>query len=99
MNLVSEKKFFRREDIEGKEVYDLEAKHVGRVVDIGFNPSGEIGLIVEVDKGKTEFFEFTSIHAIRDIVLVKSRAATICPNCGSSIKPGNIYCTKCGARL
>jgi len=99
MNIMSEKKFFRREDISGKEVYDLEAKHVGRVVDIGFNPSGEIGLIIENDKGETEFFDFSTVHAIRDIVLIKSKIATVCPNCGSPIRPGNVYCTKCGAKL
>jgi sporulation protein YlmC with PRC-barrel domain len=99
MNPTSGRKFFRREELDGKEVYDLEARHVGRVVDIGFSPSGEMGLIVEVDKDKTEFFEFTSVHAIRDIVLIRGGIAAACPNCGSSIKPGNVFCTKCGARL
>jgi sporulation protein YlmC with PRC-barrel domain len=92
--------FFRREEIAGKSVYDLEGKYVGKVIDIGFEASGEAGLIVEVDKNKAEFFGFSVIQAISDIVLVRRKVTvTICPNCGSTVKPGAAFCTKCGAKL
>jgi sporulation protein YlmC with PRC-barrel domain len=99
MSPASERKFFRREELEGKEVYDLEAKRIGRVADIGISPSGKLGLVVEVEKGRTEFFEFESVQAIGDIVLIRSGTATRCPNCGSPVRPGSAFCTKCGAKL
>jgi sporulation protein YlmC with PRC-barrel domain len=97
---MSGRRFFKREEIVGKDVYDLEGKHVGKVADLGFEPSGRTGLIVEIDKDKTEFFDFSFIQAIGDIVLVRSRAtATVCPSCGSVVKPTATFCTKCGAKL
>lgn len=100
MNWTNGKKFFRKEEIAGKDVYDLEGKCVGKVADVGFEPSGGSGLIVEVGKNKTEFFEFSAIQAISDIVLVRSKAtATVCPNCGSTVKAGMAFCTKCRTRL
>jgi sporulation protein YlmC with PRC-barrel domain len=92
--------FFRREEIMNKSVYDLKGKYIGKVIDFGFGASGEAGLVVEVDKNKTEFFSFSIIQAISDIVLVQSKVTVkICPNCGSTVKPDASFCTNCGAKL
>jgi sporulation protein YlmC with PRC-barrel domain len=99
MSPTSERKFFRREELEGKEVYDLEARRIGKVADIGISPNGKLRLIVEVEKGRTEFFEFESVQAIGDIVLIRSGMAVRCPNCGSPVRPGSAFCMRCGAKL
>lgn len=97
-------RFFRREDIKGKNVYDLNGKYIGKITDIGFERDGTIGLIVERDNNKIEFFPFSSVQAIGDIALVKSGPAAspsgyLCRACGAPIRQGARFCTNCGAKL
>lgn len=113
---MAKSRFFRTEEIVGKNVYDLKGKFLGKVVDIGFSNDGRMGLVVDIGEEEAAFFDFAEIAAIGDIVLVASKtmttstretssqasqapSSTTCPSCGNPVKPGSIFCTKCGIRL
>ena len=104
-------KFHRREEINGKEVIESEAKKVGTVKDLAYSLDGRVALIVEqkMDKGKVRegFLSFDKIQKIGDVVLVKSVqdlemvpvVERTCPNCKAKNPIEVKYCFKCGVTL
>lgn len=63
-------KFYRREELVGKEVYDAKAVHVGTVKDVAYSIDGKTALVVS--KGKEdETIPFLNISEIHDIILLK----------------------------
>lgn len=106
-------RFYRREELVGKVVYDSKAVKVGEVVDVGYSKEGRVALVVKVGGGKEKVIPFTSISEVGDIVLLKpefevegeaaakpeSEKAKSCPKCGKENKPTAKFCIKCGHKF
>lgn len=107
------KKYFRRDEIVGKEIVSDAALRLGKVKDIGYDPEGKIVLIYDKSDGGEEAIQSSQIIALGDVVLVKSAtlektpaqqsstepSLKYCPKCGKANAPEMQFCTKCGARL
>ncbi len=101
------KKYFRRDEIVGKDIISDAAVRLGIVKDIGYDPQGRIVLIYDrPGEGGEEAIPSSQIIALGDVVLVKSAGlektpppVKICPNCGKENAPDLLYCTSCGSRL
>lgn len=108
------KKYFRRDDIVGKDIISDDAVRLGKVKDIGYDPNGKIVLIYDKqEEGGEEAIQSSQIIAIGDVVLVKSTHAEkpptqsqkgevslkYCPKCGKANMPDMLFCTSCGTRL
>jgi sporulation protein YlmC with PRC-barrel domain len=65
------KRYYKREELVGKDVYDGRAKKVGPVSDMGYSKDGKVALIVG---NKTILFE--KISKIGDIILLKGGLMT-----------------------
>ena len=86
-------KYYRREDVAGKEVVESEAKKVGIIRDLAFDLKGKLAFSVEVEMKTGElresFLAFENIIKIGDIIMIKSstdleaspNSGKICPNC------------------
>lgn len=107
-------KFFKREEVLGKEVIDEEGMKIGTVKDLAFSVEGKIALVVEKPNKSEIKLAIESINKIGDVILVKPREAKvtekprlkpeaeiICPNpnCRYKNLPGTKFCKKCGLRL
>lgn len=114
MVIVLSKKYFRREEIIGKDIISDAAMRLGKVKDIGYDPEGKIVLIYDKSgDGGEEAVPSSQILALGDVILIKSttpeksseptQTATsstkICPKCGKTNEPELLYCTRCGSRL
>jgi sporulation protein YlmC with PRC-barrel domain/ribosomal protein L40E len=66
-----EKKYYRHKELIGKDLYDLKAKKIGKVCDIGYSEEGRIALIVKTEENKEEIIPFDFISEIHDIILLK----------------------------
>ncbi|MBS7646182.1 MAG: PRC-barrel domain-containing protein [Candidatus Bathyarchaeia archaeon] len=64
-------RFYRREELAGKLVYDDKALRVGEVVDVGYSKDGRTALIVRVEGGEERVIPFTMVGEIGDIILLK----------------------------
>jgi len=106
------KKYFRREELLGKDIISDAAARVGKVKDIGYDAEGRIVLIYDkAGDGGEDAIPSSQIIAFGDVILVKSVAheekssqATVqqmkvCPNCGKENAPDMLFCTGCGSRL
>jgi len=107
-------KFFKREEVLGKEVIDEEGMKIGTVKDLAFSVEGKIALVVEKPNKSEIKLAIELINKIGDVILVKPREAKvtekprlkpqveiICPNpnCRYKNLPGTKFCKKCGIRL
>lgn len=101
----SGRKFFRRDEIVGKDVYDLEAKKVGSVSDLAFSSDAKPALVVTKQDKSEEIVPLESVDKLGDIVLLKvNRLGTAAqpsqtqPNIPDASPPTNSrICVKCGA--
>ncbi|GBC72089.1 hypothetical protein HRbin02_01880 [Candidatus Calditenuaceae archaeon HR02] len=106
------KRYFRRDEIVGKDIISDSAIRLGKVKDIGYDAEGKIVLIYDKPgEGGEEAVPSSQIIAFGDVVLVKSSAIVktppmtspssekVCPNCGKVNAPDMIYCTSCGSKL
>lgn len=107
------KRYFKRDDIVGRDVISDGAIRLGKVKDIGYDQNGRMVLIYDDQEGREEAIQSSQIIAIGDVILVRSErvegASTrpeegkesmkYCPRCGRANKPDMLYCTGCGARL
>jgi sporulation protein YlmC with PRC-barrel domain len=66
------KKYFRRDEIVGKDIISDEAIRLGKVKDIGYDPEGKIVLIYDRLDGGEEAIQSSQIIAFGDVVLVRS---------------------------
>jgi sporulation protein YlmC with PRC-barrel domain len=104
-------RFYRREELVGKLVYDSKAVKVGEVVDVGYSKEGRVALVVKLGGGKERIIPFTSISEVGDIVILKPETegeaapkpeverAKECPKCGKENKPSAKFCIKCGHKF
>jgi len=67
-------RFYRREELIGKEVYDANAIHVGTAKDVAYSTDGKTALVVSKGK-KEETIPFQNISEIGDIILLKKTFA------------------------
>ena len=67
-------KYYRREKLVGKEVYDADALHVGTAKDVAYSTDGKTALVVSKGK-KEETIPFQNISEIGDIILLKRQPA------------------------
>ncbi len=67
-------KFYRREQLVNKEVYDAKAMHVGTAKDVAHSVDGRTALVVSKGE-KEETIPFQDISEIGDIVLLKKTLA------------------------
>ncbi|MEM2057695.1 MAG: PRC-barrel domain-containing protein [Thermoproteota archaeon] len=105
------KKFFRRDEIVGKDVISDNAVRLGKVKDIGYDQEGKIVLIYDkLGEGEEEAIPSSQILALGDVVLVKSAvqekasqiaapSTKICSKCGRANPSDYLYCAGCGSRL
>ncbi|MEM3921399.1 MAG: PRC-barrel domain-containing protein [Nitrososphaerota archaeon] len=105
------KRFFKRDEIVGKDVISDNAVRLGKIKDIGYDQEGKIVLIYEkVGEGGEDAIPSSQILAFGDVVLVKSdvqekihqkamSSTKICPKCGRTNPPDYLYCAGCGSRL
>jgi sporulation protein YlmC with PRC-barrel domain len=106
------KRYFRRDEIVGKDIISDSAVRLGKVKDIGYDPEGKIVLIYDkTGEGGEEAIPSSQIIAMGDVILVKSAtlekiptpasspSLKICPKCGKENAPDMLYCTSCGSRL
>lgn len=108
------KKYFKRDEIVGKDVISDNAVRLGKVKDIGYDQEGKIVLIYDkLGEGGEEAIPSSQILALGDVVLVKSTVqektlaspqtamppAKICSKCGRTNPPEYLYCGGCGSRL
>lgn len=63
-------RFYRREELVGKEVYDANAVHIGTAKDVAYSTDGKTALVVSKGK-KEETIPFQNISEIGDIILLK----------------------------
>lgn len=64
----------RKSELVGKSVYDQEAKHVGRVIDIAIRlGEKEVFLLVGTPSGATIEVPWDKVAAAKDIVLLKEK--------------------------
>jgi len=70
-------KFFKREEVLGKEVIDDEGMKIGTVKDLAFSVDGKIALVVERPNKSEIKFAIESINKIGDVILVKPREAKV----------------------
>jgi len=110
---VLSKKYFRRDEIVGKEIISDAALRLGKVKDIGYDPEGKIVLIYDTQDGEEDAIHSSQIMALGDVVLVKSVPETKsptqpqknetslkqCPKCGKANPPEMLFCTSCGTKL
>lgn len=68
------RRFYRREDLVGKEVYDIKAVRIGVVWDVTYSKDGTGALIVS-KVNRQETIPLTEVSEVGDIVLVKSTTA------------------------
>jgi sporulation protein YlmC with PRC-barrel domain len=69
-------RFYRREELVGKEVYDAFALHVGTAKDVAYSTDGKTALVVSKGK-KEETIPFQNISEIGDIILLKRQHAPV----------------------
>jgi len=107
------KKYFRRDEIVGKDIISDEAIRLGKVKGIGYDPEGKIVLIYDKLDGGEEAIQSSQIIAFGDVVLVRSASETkpptqpqrseaslkYCSKCGKANPPEMLFCTACGTRL
>ena len=100
-------RFYRREELVGKEVYDTKAMHVGEAKDVAYSKDGKTALVVLKDN-KEQVIPFQDVSEIGDIILVKrtpvettvtlpppKREERIAAVQGPSSEPSKT-CPKCG---
>jgi PRC-barrel domain. len=95
---MSERRFYRREEIIGKIAINMLGKSVGSVKDIAYDSEGRMALIVDSKDEGEKYFSIDEIVAIGDYVLVGKAKSTVkkCQNCGFENKLEYKYCMNCG---
>jgi sporulation protein YlmC with PRC-barrel domain len=73
---LSEQKFFRREEIIGKSVVNMNAEKIGEVKDIGYDTNGKMALVISSPQGEEKFYSMDETVAIRDVVLIDENKLT-----------------------
>ena len=62
-------RYYRRDELVRKDVYDVRARKVGSVVDVAFSKEGKTALVLK--KGSNELFvPFDAVQEIGDIILL-----------------------------
>ncbi len=101
----SARKFFRRDEMMGKDVYDSDAKKVGSITDLAFSADTKPALVITKQDKSEEIVPLDSVDRLGDIVLLKvNRVVTATqtsqtqPNIPDASPPtNNRICIKCGA--
>lgn len=105
------KRYFKRNEIIGKDIISDTAMRLGKIKDIGYDSEGKIVLIYDKSEGGEEAIASSQILAFGDVILVKSKSVEktpeqtttstvkICPKCGKKNPADLLYCTGCGTRL
>ena len=87
----------------GTSVYDLEARKIGIVKEVGIQ-IGQPGVVLVVTKkdGRDIAIKWEEIKKINEIVLVGeevSKTSSKCTRCGFDNKPDSKFCESCGKKL
>jgi len=89
--------------IAGLVVYDLEARRVGVVKEIGIQP-GQSGIVLVVTKNDNTniTIKWEEIRKIGEVVLLGGHIVdndSKCAKCGNTNTPGSKFCESCGNKL
>jgi len=85
---LSEQKFFRREEIIGKAVVNMNAEKIGEVKDIGYDTNGKMALVIISPQGAEKFYSMEETVAIKDVVLIDENKLTSKPATTVGSAPG-----------
>jgi len=98
-------KYYVKEELIGKEIFDSRARRVGLVKDIAYSKEGKVAIVT--DKQQTQpIIPFDFVDQIGDIIILKSNwrelpeLGKICSACGvRNPSYATRYCVSCGAKL
>jgi sporulation protein YlmC with PRC-barrel domain len=72
--LLLEDKYFPKEELIEKPVYNSRGMKIGQIIDVGYSINGQVALVVGINKDKEKIIPFTQIEEIGDIVLLSPEA-------------------------
>ena len=72
--LLLEDKYYCREELIGKKVFNSKAMKIGDVVNVGYSKNGQVALAVQIAKDNVKIISFKQINFIGDIILLSSKA-------------------------
>ncbi len=75
--LLLEDKYFPKEELLEKPVFNSRGMRIGQVMDVGYSINGKVALVVRINKDKEKIIPFTQIEEIGDIVLLSPEAEKI----------------------
>ena len=89
--------------IEGLEVYDENAKKIGKAKQVGIDSNQSVVLLVIKNDGTEGSIPWNSIRKVGEVILLGSPTVAAqlgkCANCGFSNKEGSKFCEECGSKL
>lgn len=89
--------------IEGLEIYDENAKKIGKAKQVGIDSNQSVVLLVIKNDGTEGSIPWNSIRKVGEVILLGSPAVAAqpgkCANCGFSNKEGSKFCEECGSKL
>jgi len=100
-------KYYVKEELIGKEIFDSRARRVGSVKDMAYSKEGRVALVID-KQGTQPVIPFDLIDRIGDIIILKSSwqepsepgLGKVCSACGiRNPSYATRYCVSCGAKL
>ncbi len=76
---MSQRKFYKREDLIGKNVVNQEGNIVGVVKETGYDTEGRMAIIVQTKDGREEYYSIVDIRGIGDVKVPKDDVGTAIP--------------------
>ncbi len=105
---MAQKRFYKREELIGKQVVNQDGNIVGTVKETGYDAEGRMAIIVQTKDGKEQYYSIADIRGIGDVVILRENAGlptpasvggVVCPYCGYVNPPGSLFCMKCGSKI
>jgi len=98
-------KYYVKEELIGKEIFDSRVRRVGSVKDIAYSKEGKVALVTNQQR-KQPIIPFDFVDQIGDIITLKSswrepsEPNKVCPACGvRNPSYATRYCVSCGAKF
>jgi sporulation protein YlmC with PRC-barrel domain len=98
---VSQKKFYRREDLIGKQVINQDGIIIVTVRETGYDTEGKMAIIVSTKDGKEAYYSISEIRGIGDVIVLKEYSRQMQniytqPLPQQSVPQQGVICPYCG---